>query len=67
MKYRRERHSVTDLKVHLVCVTKYREDVFSGQELALVEKVFYDIAEKMNFQILEINGEKEHGELRDAR
>ena len=60
MKYRRERHSVTDLKVHLVCVTKYREDVFSEPELALVEKVFYDLAKKMNFQVLEINGEKEH-------
>lgn len=60
MKYRRERHSVTDLKVHLVCVTKYREDVFSESELVLIEKVFHDVAKKMNFQILEINGEKEH-------
>jgi putative transposase len=60
MKYRRERHSVTDLKVHLVCVTKYREDVFSEQELALIEKVFHDVAKKMNFQVLEMNGEKEH-------
>ncbi len=58
--YRRERHSVTDLKIHLVCVTKYREDVFSERELILVEKVFREVAEKMNFQILEINGEKEH-------
>ena len=60
MKYRRERHSVTDLKVHLVCVTKYREDIFSEVELALIEKVFHDVAKKMNFQVLEINGEKEH-------
>ena len=58
--YRRERHSVTDLKVHIVCVTKYREDVFSEPELALIEKVFRDLATKMNMQILEINGEKEH-------
>ena len=58
--YRRERHSVTDLKIHLVCVTKYRENVFSKQELILVEKVFREVAKKMNFQILEINGEKEH-------
>jgi putative transposase len=56
--YRRERHSVTDLKIHLVCVTKYREDVFSEPELTLLEKVFREVAEKMNFQILEINGEK---------
>jgi putative transposase len=25
--FRRERHSVTDLKIHLVCVTKYRRSV----------------------------------------
>ena len=60
MKYRRERHSVTDLKIHLVCVTKYREDLFSEPELALIEKVFKDVAKKMNFQILEINKKKEH-------
>ena len=58
--YRRERHSVTDLKVHLVCVAKYRDEVFSDQELALIEKVFHDVAKKMNMQILEMNGEKEH-------
>ncbi|MGL5074414.1 MAG: IS200/IS605 family transposase [Waterburya sp.] len=60
MKYRRERHSVTDLKVHLVCVTKYRDEIFSEPELALIEKVFHDVAKKMDMQILEINGENEH-------
>jgi len=58
--YRRERHSVTDLKVHLVCVAKYRDEVFSNQELGLLESVFRNIAEKMDFQILEFNGEEEH-------
>ncbi len=58
--YRRERHSVTDLKVHLVCVAKYRDEVFSDSELALIEKVFHDVAKKMNMQILEMNAEKEH-------
>ena len=60
MKYRRERHSVTDLKIHLICVTKYRDDIFSEPELALIEKVFHDVAKKMNFEISEINGEREH-------
>ena len=41
-------------------MTKYREDVFSESELALIEKVFHDVAKRMNFKILEINGEKEH-------
>jgi putative transposase len=58
--YRRERHSVTDLKAHLVCLTKYRDETFCEQELALIEKVFHDVAKKMNMQILEINAEKEH-------
>ena len=58
--YRRERHSVTDLKVHLVCVAKYRDEIFTYQELELIEKVFHDVALKMNFQVLAINGEDEH-------
>lgn len=58
--YRRERHSVTDLKVHLVCVAKYRNEVFSNQEIGLLESVFRNVAEKMDFQILEFNGEEEH-------
>jgi putative transposase len=58
--FRRERHSVTDLKIHLVCVTKYRDDVFSSEELKLIEEVFRHVAVQMNFRILEINGEDEH-------
>jgi putative transposase len=58
--FRRERHSVTDLKIHLVCVTKYRDEIFSGEELKLIEEVFRHVATQMNFQILEINGEDEH-------
>ena len=58
--FRRERHSVTDLKIHLVCVTKYRDEIFSGEELKLIEEVFRHVATQMNFQILEISGEDEH-------
>lgn len=58
--YRRERHSVTDLKIHLVCVAKYREEVFSEEELKLIEEVFHHVAKQMDFQILEFNGEDEH-------
>jgi len=57
--YRRERHSVTDLKTHLGCVTKYRKKVFS-EGLKLIEKSFRAVAEKMNFRILEFNGEADH-------
>ena len=58
--FRRERHSVTDLKIHLVCVTKYRDEIFSGEELKLIEEVFRHVAKQMNFQVLEISGEDEH-------
>lgn len=58
--YRRERHSVTDLKVHLVCVTKYRKSVFSDEGLKLIEASFQTVANKMNFKILEFNGEPDH-------
>ena len=34
--------------------------MFSEPELKLIEQVFYDVAKKMNFEISEINAEKEH-------
>ena len=57
---RRERHSVTDLKIHLVCVTKYRRSVFTGESIDLIQKTFREVAEKMNFQVLELNCEGNH-------
>jgi len=57
---RKERNSVSDLKIHLVCVTKYRRKVFTSKSLALIEKSFREVAEKMNFQVLEFNGESDH-------
>ncbi len=57
---RRERHSVTDLKIHLVCVTKYRKPIFTARSLALIEKSFSEVAEKMNFKVQEFNGEADH-------
>ncbi|MCC5630050.1 IS200/IS605 family transposase [Nostoc sphaeroides] len=58
--YRRERHSVTDLKIHLVCVTKYRKSVFDSNGLKVVEQSFREVALSMNFTILEFNGEADH-------
>jgi putative transposase len=58
--YRRERHSVTELKMHLVCVTKYRRSVFTGESLDLIERSFREVDQKMNFQVLEFNGEGNH-------
>lgn len=57
---RKERHSVSDLKVHLVCVTKYRRKVLTSEGLKILEDSFSEVARKMNFKILEFNGESDH-------
>lgn len=57
---RKERHSVSDLKIHLVCVTKYRRKIFTPESLDLIEKSFKEVALKMNFQVLEFSGEADH-------
>ncbi|AFY31349.1 IS200/IS605 family transposase [Calothrix sp. PCC 7507] len=57
---RHERHSVSDLKIHLVCVTKYRRKIFTHDSLELIHRSFAEVAKKMDFQILEFNGESDH-------
>ena len=57
---RRERNSVSSLKTHLVCVTKYRQSVFTAESLDMIEKSFKEVAEKMDFEIVEFNGEANH-------
>ena len=57
---RKERHSISSLKIHLVCVTKYRQSVLTSEGLALIEESFRGVAKKMNFDIVEFNGESAH-------
>lgn len=57
---RKERHSVSDLKIHLVCITKYRRSIFTAESLAVIEKSFAEVARKMDFQVIEFNGEANH-------
>jgi putative transposase len=57
---RKDRHSVSSLKVHLVCVVKYRRKLLTSESLAVIEKSFNEVAVKMNFQIQEFNGESDH-------
>jgi putative transposase len=56
-RFRKERHSVTDLKLHLVCVTKYCREILTSESLVVIEKSFREVAKSMNFQIVEFNGE----------
>ncbi len=41
-------------------MTKYRKLVFNDEGLKLIEESFRTVAQKMNFQILEFNGEADH-------
>ena len=58
--FRRERHSASRLLIHLVCVTKYRRPVLSVRGLKTIERSFETVAQKMNFEVLEFNGEADH-------
>ncbi len=46
--------------MHLVCVTKYRRSVFTAESLSVIEKSFQEVAERMDFQVQEFNGESNH-------
>jgi putative transposase len=56
----RGRHSVTALKAHLVFVTKYRRKLFTSESLEFLKLSMEEIARKMEFTIVEFNGESEH-------
>lgn len=58
--YRKGRHSVTDLRIHLVCIPKYREDVFDAEKLGYIEGAFMEVAKKMDFRVIEFSGEADH-------
>ncbi|MCY7320921.1 MAG: IS200/IS605 family transposase [Phormidesmis sp. CAN_BIN36] len=58
--FRRERHSISDLQIHLVCVTKYRRKILNAESLAVIETSFIEVARKMDFSIQEFNGESDH-------
>ncbi len=57
---RKDRHSISSLKIHLVCIAKYRRDIFTAESLAVLEDSFREVAKKMDFQILEFNGATDH-------
>ena len=57
---RKGRHSVTVLYIHLVFVTKYRAKLFQPEGLETLELAFNSVARKMDFKIVEFNGESDH-------
>jgi putative transposase len=52
--------SVSDLKVHLVLVTKYRRKVFTAEMLKRLDSIFVELLEKWDCKLVEFNGEEDH-------
>ncbi len=61
--YLRKRHSVTKLVVHLVFTTKYRRKLFDGYMIQQLRESFENAREKLECQLLEMDGEKDHVHL----
>ncbi len=60
MDLRKERHSITDLKIHLVCVVKYRKQILTSESLGVIQQSFKRVAVQMSFKLIEFNGEADH-------
>ncbi len=60
MEFRKDRNSVSSLQAHLVFVTKYRRKILTQESLRLIEESCKGVAKKMDFEVLEFNGEADH-------
>ena len=58
--FRRERHSVSRLTVHLVCVTKYRRKVLDDASVEWLRGHFEKVCAKMECELLACDGEADH-------
>ena len=61
--YLRRRHSVTKLVVHLVFTTKYRHKLFDGYMIQQLRDAFESACEKLECELLEMDGEQDHVRL----
>src|SRR4051794_41041423 len=60
---RRERHSVSRLFVHLVCVTKYRRRVFDASAIGWLKAHGERVFSSMGCQLIALDGEADHVHL----
>ncbi len=58
--FKSNRHSVYNLKYHLVVVTKYRHKCINTDILNDLKEIFNRIITSNNGSILEFNGESDH-------
>jgi REP-associated tyrosine transposase len=61
--YRRGRHVVSALNVHLVFVTKYRRGVLTGEHLDTLRDVFAGVCADFGADLVELDGEDDHVHL----
>lgn len=61
--FRRERHSVSLVAVHLVCVTKYRRKVFDDAAIAWLQAYCAKVCEIMQARLIALDGEADHMHL----
>ncbi|TMR95471.1 IS200/IS605 family transposase [Nonomuraea basaltis] len=61
--YRRGRHVVSALHVHLVFVTKYRRNVFDNAMLRRCEDIMIEVCDSFEAELREFNGEHDHVHL----
>ncbi|MFI6994022.1 IS200/IS605 family transposase [Nonomuraea wenchangensis] len=63
VEYRRGRHVVSAMHVHLVFVTKYRTNVFDGAMLRRCEDIMIEVCDSFEAELREFNGEHDHVHL----
>ncbi|MEQ4717532.1 IS200/IS605 family transposase [Nonomuraea sp. B19D2] len=61
--YRRGRHVVSAMHVHLVFVTKYRRNVFDDAMLRRCEEIMVEVCDSFEAELREFNGEHDHVHL----
>jgi putative transposase len=61
--YRRGRHVVSALKVHLVFVTRYRHGVLTSEHLDALRAVFASVCADFGAELVEMDGEDDHVHL----
>ncbi|MEV4572418.1 IS200/IS605 family transposase [Nonomuraea jabiensis] len=63
VEYRRGRHVVSAMHVHLVFVTKYRRNVFDDAMLRRCHDIMIEVCDSFEAELREFNGEHDHVHL----
>ena len=58
--FKKNRHSIYNLKYHLVVVTKYRHKCITGEIMKDIEDICKRLLEDKKCELLEFNGEPDH-------